>query len=274
MGFTDIFGAFTELAGRDYNDVDHLDWGLVPGPQVQLPFTFRMESGTLADKIQVRVQGDSTGSQDQICVADVCVQEGRVPGPSIRRDCCPRPSLPCHPDMAVEVLGKIPAAFPDQPATVLSPVATPFGAFNTERFKPGQVTGTSGSVVVPEDLKHETWGITLDVNYIAPTSIFEPPPDLRLQLDYVTLGLGDSPLPASRTGTLTDTVSATLTHAIKRSLFFIPYSDLVGKEKGKVPFAFYRRGDLESGTLDDGNMYLISVNAFFGPRVLDPVVAF
>ncbi len=166
----------------------------------------------------------------------------------------------------------MPAAFPDKPGTILTPIETELGVFNTDRFKAGQITGLHGVMPVPEDLKHSTWGLTVDVNVIPPTSIFEPPPLSRYQFDYVVIGPSESPSPASVTGTINEIIAAPVGHSLRRLLFFIPYSDLAGNEKGKVSFAFYRRADLESGTFDDTNAYVVSFMAFFGPEVSDGLI--
>ena len=273
VGTTDFADTFTEIVGRDYAASNTSNWQIVPGNLRELPFTFRIEPGSaVPNKVQVRIKGTTAGTQDKIQVADVCVQEGRFPAPSIRRDCCPRPPVECYPGVPVTGLTDVPSTFPSQPAGVGSPNTKENGVFEVDRFDVDKVTGLSGSIPIPEDLKHSTWGLTVDVNVIPPTGDGILDAEYEVQLDYAAVDRGGDPSPVALTESLSKTVTCTDTDSLNRILFFISHANLTTKEGGKVGFAFYRRGDLEGGNFVIDSLDVVSINTFFGPEVTDPVI--
>jgi hypothetical protein len=75
-------GTYTELKGEQYDTAEWSDWGDVPGPPRLIPFTFRIEPGTVLATdtvIQFRMTGVNTGTDDEACIAAVAIHEGRWP---------------------------------------------------------------------------------------------------------------------------------------------------------------------------------------------------
>ena len=160
------------------------------------------------------------------------------------------------------------SGFPSLPGSTGAATDVERGVFHAKRFTDnGNPTGISASLVIPEEITgNASWGITLDVNFVTPSGALTSTVDL--QLDYCTMALGDDASPASLTGTLAQTINAA-THAgsevVQRVLFFIPNSDLQGKDGGKVAFAFYRRADTDG---DADKFDLVNVTANYGPEIV------
>ena len=160
------------------------------------------------------------------------------------------------------------SGFPSLPGSTGETSDVERGVFHCKRFTDnGNPTGISASFVIPEEITGNLdWGITLDVNFVTPSSGFSSTVDL--QLDYCTMALGADASPASLTGTLAQTINAA-THAgsevVQRVLFFIPHADLQEKGGGKLAFAFYRRADTDG----DGDKFdMVNVVANYGPEIV------
>ena len=164
-------------------------------------------------------------------------------------------------------LHDVAAGYPSIPGSTGAASTQVRGVFSCKRFADNSnPTGVSSVIPIPEEVTaNPSWGITLDANFVTPSGALTSTVDL--QVDYCTMAVGDDASPASRTGTLAQTINAA-THAgsevVQRVLFHVPNSDLQGKGGGKLSFAFYRRADTD-GDADDFD--LINIAVHYGPEI-------
>ena len=144
----------------------------------------------------------------------------------------------------------VPPGFPSVPAGTITPTTTTQGAVTGENFATAVCTGINWSAIIPPKVA-PTKGFNVLVNFITPSAGVDD--DITLQLDWCTIAKGAAVTGLTLTGTETKTITAAAYTGNNNDYlvsFWIPATDLIGKELGKISCALYRRGDTDRSVRD------------------------
>lgn len=193
-------------------------------------------------------------------------EDGRqIPEPFLK-DIWVYVKIPRCPSLPVIDNGRVPPAFPSQPPALTSPVSDTVGVTDAARFSKSGAVGTGGWIPIPLDLP-ETWGINVTVNLSPAENDADPALTSRWQFDAVIVGDGESLTPAGLDGTATVFVTDTPLAGdpvLDSFTIHIPRSMIVNERGGKVFFALYRRGALETASANQRRAYVIGFHGGCG----------